>query len=539
MKSDHIQRAALVALLGIVLAACGSNSQAGQPTALPSSQPSPAATASPVPAATSRPAPAATNAPAATAAPAAKPVIGFNPQSGAPGTIVSVFGSGYLPGAPVSVRLGLPQPTGEVLASAFADASGRWSASLTIPDRLPSGEVIGGTPVYLVAMSDQNLALASAPFGFTAVRPVPARAEAPQAVRDLLAAVGKRDVTPFLAWNLRDQLSAGRPLDQVLGLHPIALNAADVRDPEDRPADVLFVPATLSYQGFSEERLFMLVVEDGRWKVTESQRVQNPAPAQPADALDAVRLFLTFTQADRSMRQASYYLGNRLRAQVLSGQIRDAGAILDEQNPFSSFRVDRVVSTDVENSYVQATLLYGDGAVQAKRLFMVSQREERAWRIFNVTITDGVDDPGPQGSWPGPGWQMLATGDFNADGLEETIFFREANLSTASRFHDDYLTQNARVVSEVLIAQPAAHGPQIMFRADLASARTADRVLVPFATAELPQAPAAFLMAVDPARTVFLNLLPLRADGNGHSPVIGIQWSQAEGGYRLAAPDVA
>ncbi|HEU5099616.1 MAG TPA: hypothetical protein VFU22_11385 [Roseiflexaceae bacterium] len=170
---------------------------------------------------------------------------------------------------------------------------------------------------------------------------------------------------------------------------------------------------------------------------------------------------------------------------------------------------------------------------------MVSQREERTWRIFNVTITDGVDDPGPPSSWPGPGWQMLTTGDFNADGLEETIFFRAASVSTDSRFHDDYLTQNARVISEVLIAQPAAHGPQIMFRVDRGSARTADRVLMPFVTAEWPQAPAAFLMGVDPGRAVFLNLLPLRADGNGHSPVIGIQWSQAEGGYRLAAPDVS
>ena len=46
-------------------------------------------------------------------------------------------------------------------------------------------------------------------------------------------------------------------------------------------------------------------------------------------------------------------------------------------------------------------------------------------------------------------------------------------------------------------------------------------------------------MAVDPGRTVFLNLMPLGADGNGHSPVIAINWIQAEGGYRLAVPDVS
>jgi hypothetical protein len=36
------------------------------------------------------------------------------------------------------VRLGLPQPTGQVLASASADAIGRWSASCSLFFRSPS-----------------------------------------------------------------------------------------------------------------------------------------------------------------------------------------------------------------------------------------------------------------------------------------------------------------------------------------------------------------------------------------------------------------
>ena len=101
----------------------------------------------------------------ATAVPA-QPVVGFDPQVGGPGTSVVVFGSGYLPGAPVVVRLGFPQPVGEALASAVPDADGTWHAMLVIPERLPSGEVITRGDMFLVVMDAQNQPLASAPFGF-------------------------------------------------------------------------------------------------------------------------------------------------------------------------------------------------------------------------------------------------------------------------------------------------------------------------------------------------------------------------------------
>ncbi|HEU5089991.1 MAG TPA: hypothetical protein VFT99_21195, partial [Roseiflexaceae bacterium] len=101
----------------------------------------------------------------ATAVPA-RPVVGFDPQVGGPGTSVVIFGSGYLPGAPVVVRLGFPQPVGEALASAVPDADGTWHAMLVIPEHLPSGDVITRGDMYLVVMDAQNQPLASAPFGF-------------------------------------------------------------------------------------------------------------------------------------------------------------------------------------------------------------------------------------------------------------------------------------------------------------------------------------------------------------------------------------
>ena len=164
----YTRRSLGLALLGVALAAC--NIQGGTGSA-----PTPALPATAIVGATAAPAtaPAATMAPAATAvpqpataAPPVVPIIGFEPKGGGPGTSVNVFGSGYSAGAHVAVRLGLPQPMGEVLASTVVDARGRWSTTLIIPDRLPSGDVIASGDMFLVAMDESNRALASAPFGF-------------------------------------------------------------------------------------------------------------------------------------------------------------------------------------------------------------------------------------------------------------------------------------------------------------------------------------------------------------------------------------
>jgi hypothetical protein len=178
----HARRALVLALLGAILAACSEQISTGPaPTpALPSTAvagaTATAAPAIPTAAPASTPRPAATAAPAIpTTVPIITPIIGFQPQTGGPGTSVNVFGSGYGAGSHVAVRLGLPQPTGEVLASAVVDANGRWGATLVIPDRLPSGDSITSRDMFLVAMDEGNRALASAPFGF-----IPPAEPAPQ-----------------------------------------------------------------------------------------------------------------------------------------------------------------------------------------------------------------------------------------------------------------------------------------------------------------------------------------------------------------------
>ena len=102
-----------------------------------------------------------------------QPLLGFSPKAGAPGTVISAWGTGYAPGARIAVRLGRPRPIGEVLASATADDWGRWSAKVTLPERWPSGEAIPTGELRLVAMDAVNRPLASAPLTFTAAQASP------------------------------------------------------------------------------------------------------------------------------------------------------------------------------------------------------------------------------------------------------------------------------------------------------------------------------------------------------------------------------
>lgn len=78
------------------------------------------------------------------------------------------------------------------------------------------------------------------------------------------------DVRPYLALNLHAEAETGRPLDQILGLHPITLDSYAVGAPRSRPEQTGFyvIPATLSYQGFSEERRFTVTVEGHEWRIS-------------------------------------------------------------------------------------------------------------------------------------------------------------------------------------------------------------------------------------------------------------------------------
>lgn len=102
--------------------------------------------------------------------------------------------------------------------------------------------------------------------------PGPSHAAAAAAVRAFIGVyTSQGDLKPYLAANIRAEMEAGRPLHAILGLHPVALQSFDVQEAEDRPSEVLFVPARLVYQSFTEERLFTLVVEDGKWRINGSQ----------------------------------------------------------------------------------------------------------------------------------------------------------------------------------------------------------------------------------------------------------------------------
>jgi hypothetical protein len=286
----------------------------------------------------------------------------------------------------VTVRLGLPQPTGEALAHAFADANGRWSAALTIPDRLPSGELIAEGPFYLVAMVEHNVALASAQFDFTPnPSPVLTHDAAMQIVRDLLNNIGSDDVTRYLSSDLRGQVIAGQPVHQALGLRPMAWDSYDVAAPLDRPSEVLFVPVKLNYATFAEERIFILAVENNQWRISGSG-LQNPAPEPQPTAVDTVGAFLRLAQSDRSMEQARVYLGGPLRELVESGQIDDVAVVLQDQYAFTSFAIGNVLGTDGGYVLIQATLFYTvDQTDRSEKLFKLINHEDIGWRIVEVT----------------------------------------------------------------------------------------------------------------------------------------------------------
>ncbi|HEX5691776.1 MAG TPA: hypothetical protein VFX76_17295 [Roseiflexaceae bacterium] len=468
----------------------------------------------------------------ATAAPAAQPIIGFNPKAGNPGTVVSVFGSGYAPGVPVKVRLGLPQPTGEVLTSAFADNGGRWSAQLTIPDRLPSGDPIPDGDFYLVAMNDANIALASAPFDF-----IPNQAPAPdpaQTVRDLLNNFPSGDVTRFLVKDLRDQVAAGRPVHQLLGLAPMAWHSYEVGSPLDRPSEVLFVPVRLNYATYSEDRLFTLAVDGDRWLVNGSG-LRDPEPEPQPTAIDAVGAFLRLAQNDRSMQKARFYLAGRLRQMVDNGEITDVGQVVQSRYAFSSYSIGQVLGTDGNYVLVEVTLYFDPNqADYGVRHFKVTNAPNGIWAITEVSIVEALPTPPPiEQSWPGPEWKVWSSGDFSGDGLAETVYYRPSSIQSQAAFDDANLSNNAIVAEAVIVAQEGAHGLWPMLEINNRRIQ-ADTATLQLLEGDFVPGPAAFLLAIDPGSSTLINLLPLGPNGTQHSAPIGINWNTAEHGYRLA-----
>lgn len=77
-----------------------------------------------------------------------------------------------------------------------------------------------------------------------------------------------------------------------------------------------------------------------------------------------------------------------------------------------------------------------------------------------------------------------------------------------------------------------------MLKIDTIGVRADGKILAPFTNEQRPDGPAAFVLALDPGSSTFINLLPLKADGAAFGQTIGINWNPARHGYRLTGPGV-
>lgn len=279
MRATIGRQAIAAALLITALAGCGLARPAAQlPTAAPAPTGQPATTAAPA---------AATARPAATAAPAAGPAFSFEPRGGAPGTVVAVRGWGHQPDAWVGVFLGVPGPVGTALASAQADAAGRWEARVTIPGTLPDGAPVPARDVFLVTMDAQFRPQASAPFAYQApARPgpqIPPLQQARDNVETLLLAYGTAEIRDYLGAGLRRPYEQGRPLPELLGFDPLRMQGKpEIGQPQQRPGrGAADVGVTVTLPGERQHYIFSMLVEDGYWKLAGAQFLRSEPVHQP------------------------------------------------------------------------------------------------------------------------------------------------------------------------------------------------------------------------------------------------------------------
>ena len=164
----HIRFAAMLIALAMIVAAC-SSSETPAPTAVSTATTAPTATLAP------------------TTAPPVKPVIALNPLSGAPGTPITIVGTGFTPNARVSIRIAPPgsialQPLGDTLA----DANGAINVVIFAPAVWPNGAPITEDRLALFAASESSSVVATAEFALqrpataTPTQPAPTATTAPQ-----------------------------------------------------------------------------------------------------------------------------------------------------------------------------------------------------------------------------------------------------------------------------------------------------------------------------------------------------------------------
>lgn len=380
-----------VAMLGFTLAACGTPGPitSGPITTRPSAQPSASVEPSASPIVDAQP----SAQPSASAQPA--PIIGFSPKAGGPGTAVELFGTGAPAGKHVVVRLGMPSATGEVLVSAVADAQGRWSARLVMPDRLPSGEIIPTQQLRLVLMDEHNQALASAPFAYTAAEasqaPAPTYTPASDpndAVRRFLSAIiADRSGTtalPYLTIDMRRAIGSGQhTIDSLLNeQNPFtAFEINGIVHTPDQKFPYTVVEAVLAYGDHptpAATRHFSIAQEQGEWRIGTVASVDAPIPAREA-ASDVVRAMLADWKNDLDVGQ---YLSLELRDQLLKGRTIDEALGL-RPHMLEAFEVSAPENRPSEVLFVPAVLSYGEiNDVRTYELVV----ENGQWRISGSSL---------------------------------------------------------------------------------------------------------------------------------------------------------
>jgi hypothetical protein len=260
------------------------------------------------------------------------------------------------------------------------------------------------------------------------------------------------------------------------------------------------------------------------------RQASEPPPQLAQSATEAVERFLTTVQADRSGRRSLPYAGGRLR-EGIERQVLDMGGVLHEQNPFTGFRVDGEIAQATPFVYVRATLLYGsDASGEAARIFTTSAHEG-GWRVFEVSLD--VNSPPPPPPAEGDGWQVALSGDFNGDGLVETLRYRPSALAMQDGFGDGTLDSNAIAVSEVEVLQDGAHGPWAWVQANGDGVWASDRQLAAIASDARPQGAAAFRFALGSGTGPLFYILPLDENGRAFTQAIAVIWDAGAHEYRI------
>ena len=320
----------------------------------------------------------------ATAQPATQPTFAFTPQAGGPGTVVNVRGWNFVPGTPVKLRLGMPQPVGEVLASATSNASGLWSVQMIMPGALPSGELIMQSDLRVVVMNDADVPLASAAFGFTPVASGPQNmqpaTDPTDAVQRFLAAAQTDDSGKTAAFyaggTLLDILKSGqRDISGLIGQqNPYSAFSVDRIVATASP--LTYVQVTLSYGSYPQPgatRIFTVREEYGTWHVTEISpaAADDPAVSPEEQARNDAAQFVERLSSGRYQEAGAFFAG-------------DMQPLLD-QNPDLSG--DAVYNPELRGQLLERACTVNGYACLAQRRIIDTQRTGgdtfSIWMEFN------------------------------------------------------------------------------------------------------------------------------------------------------------